>query len=109
MNKKELPLLIASFTYFILLVLCLLMLLICIPLKVNGIEYLIIIFMTVFIVGYLVIAFIRMKTFMYICPHCKTNNKINYFEVIFSKRGNNERKLKCNNCKRIEYMERKLK
>ena len=34
---------------------------------------------------------------------------MNYLEVLFSKRGNNERKLKCKSCKRIEYMERTLK
>ena len=109
MNKKELPLFIATLTYFILLALCLLMLFICIPLKVNGIEYLIITFMLVLIIGYLVVAVIRMNTFVYECPHCKNNNKMNYFEVLISKRGNNERKLKCKNCKRVEYMERKIK
>lgn len=109
MNKKELPLFIATLSYFILLVLCLLMLLICIPLKVNGIEYLIIAFMTVLIVGYLVVALIRMNTFVYECPHCKTMHKMNFLEVLVSRRGNNERKLKCKNCHRKEYMERHLK
>ena len=109
MNKKELPLFIATLTYFILLILCLLMLFICIPLKVNGIEILILIFIGVLVVGYLVVAAIRMNTFVYVCPHCKTKNKMNYFEVLISKRGNNERKLKCKSCARLEYMERQLK
>lgn len=109
MNKKELPLFIATLSYLILLVLCLLMLFICIPLEVKGIEYLIIIFMAVLILGYLVVALIRMNTFVYECPHCKIMNKMNFFEVIFSKRGNNQRKLKCKNCHHTEYMERHLK
>ncbi len=109
MNKRELPLFIATLTYLIILVLCLLMLFICIPLKVNGVEYLIITFMAVLIFGYLIVALIRMNTFVYICPHCKNVNKMNFIEVLFSKRGNNERKLKCKSCKRIEYMERTLK
>lgn len=109
MNKKELPLFIATLVYFILLVLCLLMLFICIPLEVQGVEYLVIIFMAVLVIGYLIIALIRMNTFLYECPHCKTKNKMNYFQVLFSKRGNNQRKLKCHNCGRTEYMERHLK
>lgn len=109
MNKKELPLFIATLSYLILLVLCLLMLFICIPLKVAGVEYLVIIFMAVLIIGYLVVALIRMNTFVYECSHCKEKNKMNYLEVLFSKRGNNTRKLKCKNCGRIEYMERHLK
>lgn len=109
MNKKELPLFIATLSYLVLLVLCLLMLFICIPLKVTGVEYLVIIFMAVLIIGYLIVALIRMNTFLYECPHCKTKNKMNYLEVLFSRRGNNERKLKCKVCKRTEYMERHLK
>ena len=65
MNKKELPLVIATLSYLILLAMCLLMLFICIPLKVTGIEYLIIIFMAVLIIGYLVVAVIRMNTYVY--------------------------------------------
>lgn len=109
MNKKELPLFIATLVYFILLALCLLMLFICIPLEVQGVEYLVIIFMAVLILGYLTIALIRMNTFVYECPHCKAKNKMNYFEVLTARRGNNERKLKCKVCKRTEYMERYLK
>lgn len=109
MNKKELPLFIATLFYFLLLVLCLLMLFICIPLKVSGVEYLVIIFMAILIIGYLIVALIRMNTFVYECPHCKTKNKMNYLQVLFSKRGNNERKLKCKSCGRTEYMERQLK
>ena len=109
MNKKELPLFIATLVYLILLTLCLLMLFICIPLKVNGVEILVVIFMAVLIFGYLIIGLIRMNTFVYLCPHCQTNNKMNFIEVLFAKRGNNERKLKCKNCNRLEYMERHLK
>ena len=109
MNKKELPLVIATLSYLILLAMCLLMLFICIPLKVTGIEYLIIIFMAVLIIGYLVVAVIRMNTYVYQCSHCKSFNKMNFIEVLFSKRGNNERKLKCKTCKRTNYMGRHLK
>lgn len=109
MNKKELPLIIATITYLILLVMCLLMLFVCIPLEVTGIEYLIIIFMAVLIIGYLVVAVIRMHTYVYKCPHCESFNRMNFIEVLLSKRGNNERKLKCKTCKRTQYMERYLK
>lgn len=109
MNKRELPLIIVTLSYFIILVLCLLMLFICIPLKVNGVEYLVIIFMSVLIIGYLVIALIRMNTYVYVCPHCKTSNKMNFIEALFAKRGNNERKLKCKKCSKKDYMERQLR
>jgi hypothetical protein len=109
MTKKEKILAVATLTYFILLVLCLLMLFICIPLQVKGVEIFVLIFMATLIVGYLVLALIKMLTFNYECPHCKATREINYFEVLFSRRGDNCRKLKCKECKNINYMERHAK
>ena len=58
MTKKEKILAVATLTYFILLVLCLLMLFICIPLQVKGVEIFVLIFMATLIVGYLILALI---------------------------------------------------
>ena len=109
MKAKEKLLAIVTLGYFILLVLCLLMLFICIPLEVKGVEVLVIIFMGVLIIGYLSIALIKMLVFEYECPHCKAMRRMNYLEVLFSMRGDNSRKLKCKECKNINYMERHVK
>lgn len=109
MTRKEKILAAATLTYFILLALCLLMLFICIPLQVKGVEIFVLIFMVVLIIGYLALALIKMMTFKYECPHCKAMRNINYFEVLFAKRGDNCRKLKCKECKNINYMERYVK
>ena len=109
MKAKEKLLAIVTLGYFILLVLCLLMLFICIPLEVKGVEVLVIIFMGVLIIGYLSIALIKMLVFEYEFPHCKAMRRMNYLEVLFSMRGDNSRKLKCKECKNINYMERHVR
>ena len=45
----------------------------------------------------------------YKCPKCGQLNKMNFFQVLFSRRGDNTRKLKCTKCNEIAYMERQVR
>lgn len=109
MEKKEKVLAISSLIYIIGLFAFLLMLFLCIVLDVEGVANLVLIFLAFLFIGYIVIAIIRMYTYIYKCPKCGQLNKMNFFQVLFSRRGDNTRKLKCTKCNEIAYMERQVR
>jgi primosomal protein N' len=109
MNKKEKVLAVASLAYIIGLFGFLLMLFLCILLEVQGVGNLVLLFLAFLFVGYIVVAIIRMCTYVYKCPKCNHLNKMNFFQVLFTKRGDNTRKLKCTKCNEVAHMERQVK
>lgn len=107
MKTKELILGIFRLVYFISLVFIMVMLFICIFTNTNAWIAFAYIFIGVLAVGYLILIILNMITFTYVCPDCHKEKKMNFFETMFSKRGNNVRVLKCPNCGEKKIMPRK--
>ena len=88
MDKKEKVLAVASLAYIIGLFGFLLMLFLCILLEVQGVGNLVLLFLAFLFVGYIVVAIIRMCTYVYKCPKCDIS--LNYHKA--------SNKLKCHYC-----------
>lgn len=106
MSKKEKRLVAVSSIYFIGLITIMIASLVLGLIRVKGFELLILAFILYLIVGYVVIAIMRMNTFIYKCPKCKNAQKMTFTETLFSRRGDNSRILTCRKCNTFQNMER---
>lgn len=106
MNKKEKTASIVALVYIGLLLISLILLFTDILVKFMTPVILVIIFFVILILGYVVVAILRINAYRYICPECKLEHKLDFFEYMFAHRNLNQRKIICPNCKKSSYMDR---
>lgn len=106
MTKKEKIASIAAIIYLCLLFVSLILLFTDILVKFMTPVILVIAFFAILILGYVVVAILRINAYIYICPECNEEHKLDFFEYMFAHRNLNQRKIICKKCKKSSYMDR---